>query len=137
MQTLLTLVYHQILQLPQDLSRLFLQVLQVLLSILRDPIWQSLAIILGICHTIYHHFKGKQESESRKQSKNVIQKKILHCSKHLSSLKALLLRKNRRVSLNQETNRATQVARFGQKSRFRHIKKMPKTARIFAIMLQI
>jgi hypothetical protein len=131
MQTLLTLVYHQILQLPQDLLRLFLQVLQVLLSILRDPIWPSLAIILSI----YHHFKGKQESESRKQSKNVIQKKILPCSKHLSSLKALLLRKNSRVSLNQETNRATQVARFGQKSRFRHIKKMPKTARIFAILL--
>lgn len=135
MQTLLPLVNH-ILQLPKDLAKQVLQVLQVLLSILRDPIWQSLAIILGICHTIYRYFNGKQESDPRKQSINVIPKKILHCSKHLTSQKTPLLRNNSRVSLNQETDLATGLTRFGQKRQFRHIKKMPKTARIFAIMLQ-
>jgi hypothetical protein len=117
----------EILRFLQGLPEHLLEFWRVLLIVLRDPIWQSLAIIFGFLHAFYHYLKIKQKHISRDLIPNTLFNKLLHSKKRQISPKTLLKRNNCSTHLKQQLNQTTQVAQFRRVYRFRHIKKMPKT----------
>lgn len=121
---------HLVITFFQDLPSHLLQAWHIFLILLRDPIWQSLAVIFGFINALHHFLKMKQKSILDHLIVRHLPQKLLHSNGYLISLKTRLTRLNRNNHINEHTNQAPQVARFRPINRFRGIKKNVKNNRI-------